>query len=85
MTYNEPKPTDKIIPIVCGVVLLAFLISVPFMIRDENARLEQQWQEQGCHMYDDRYPEKLPAKCSNQFIDHYAPQEQRVQPPEEKL
>ena len=80
MTLFEPTKTDKLVPIVAGLVLLAFLACVPAMWSDKQQRLEQAWQEKGCQMYDNDKPADLPAKCSNDFVDHYQPQEQRNQP-----
>lgn len=80
MVYNAPKPADKIVPIVCGIVFLAFLVSVPFMVADQNKRKAELWQEHGCHMYDNYRIERVPAKCHAYFIDHYAPQPLREQP-----
>ena len=83
MMYNEPKPSDKIVPIVCGIIFATFLAYTPFMVADANKRKEQKWQEQGCQMYDGFKASDVPAKCSNYFTDHYKPQTPRTQPPEE--
>lgn len=80
MIYNEPTTRDKMVPIVCGVILLAFLATVPSMINNKNKRLEQAWQEQGCQMYDNYHISEVPAKCQAHFIDHYQPQPARPQP-----
>lgn len=66
-----------------GIVFLAFLAHIPFMLIDKQERLERAWQEQGCQMYDMQRTQDVPAKCSNQFTDHYAPQDARLQPPAE--
>ena len=67
-----------------GILMVAFLISVPFMIRDKQAREAQLWQDLGCHKYDEMKGIDVPAKCSNTFTDHYAPQAPRLQPPDER-
>lgn len=83
--YLEQPPSgwEKAMYWGLGLLMVAFIISVPFMYRDKQARLEQQWQDEGCQMYDDMKGIDVPAKCSNVFTDHYQPQEQRVQPPDE--
>ena len=73
---------DKIVPIMCGIILLAFLATVPSMINDKNKREAKAWQDSGCQMYDNLKPADVPAKCSNQFTDHYKAQAGRIQPPE---
>ncbi len=80
-----PSTGDKVGYAALGLFMVAFLISVPFMIRDRNKLKQQQWQEQGCRMNDDYKPANIPAKCSSYFIDHYQPQQERVQPPEQGL
>lgn len=67
-----------------GLFFVAFLISVPFMWRDKQARLEKQWQDEGCQMYDNVMAKDLPNKCANYFTDHYQPQDTRLQPPDER-
>lgn len=81
--YGKPSKGDKIVPIVCGVVLLAFFACLPSMIRDEQKIQDQLWKDHGCQMYDDYKPANVPAKCSSYFIDHYQPQNSRPQPPDE--
>lgn len=75
---------DKAVPIVCGVIMVAFLISLPFMIRDKEARERKAWQDEGCHMYDNMKSIDVPAKCSYIFTDHYKPQQERLQPPDQR-
>ena len=82
--YGKPTKGDKIIPIVCLVIILAFSACVPAMYRDKQKREAQLWQDLGCHKYDYMKQTDVPAMCANTFVDHYAPQEQRVQPPDER-
>lgn len=87
MTYIEGGPTtgwEKAMYWVLGIIFVAFLISIPFMARDQEKRQAQAWHDQGCQMYDDYKPENIPAKCSTYFIDQYMPQEARKQPPDER-
>lgn len=79
---EKPGKADKVVPIICGFILLAFLISLPFMVRDEARIKAEKWQQQGCQMYDDERAVNVPAKCNNDFTDHYKAQTPRVQPPE---
>lgn len=81
---NEPTTIDRVVPIVCFVILIAFFACLPSMIKDQNKRLEQAWQDQGCQMYDNDKTANVPAKCSQYFVDHYKPQQPRPQPPELK-
>lgn len=81
---HEPSGIEKAMPIICGIILFGALASIPFMQRD-NARIrEQQWQSQGCKMYDTEKMADVPAKCLNEFVDHYKAQQPRVQPPEQQ-
>lgn len=73
---------DKIFYLILGAIMLAFLISIPFMVRDNNRIAAQQWQVQGCEMYDSDTTTLVPPKCENTFVDHYAPQPTRPQPPQ---
>ncbi len=82
--YGKPTKGDKIVPIVCLVILLAFFACLPSMWADKQKREAQLWQDLGCHKYDNYKPADVPAKCAGTFIDHYAPQEPRLQPPDEK-
>lgn len=84
MIEQGPSSSEKVMYWVLGAVMVAFIISIPFMVRDKNARLDKAWHDQGCEMYDDIKATDVPAKCSQYFVDHYKPQQQRVQPPEVK-
>lgn len=75
-----PSGTEKGLMIGLAVLMVAFIISIPFMVRDGNKRREELWQAHGCQMYDNYMQDKLPAKCATFFTDHYAPQERRTQP-----
>ena len=81
---SGPTTTDKIMYWVLGIIMVAFIISIPFMVRDKNARLEHAWQTQGCEMYDDVKAIDVPAKCSQYFVDHYKAQPIRTQPPDKE-
>jgi len=81
MTYNEPRKSDKIVPIICGVIFLAFLACLPAMWHDKQQREAQAWHDYGCQMYDDYKIDKVPAKCQSEFVDHYQAQQTRLQPP----
>lgn len=80
---GEPSKLEKAGYIILGIVFVAFLAYIPFMLINKQERLEQAWQDRGCQMYDMERPQDVPAKCSNQFVDHYAPQDARKQPPAE--
>lgn len=80
---HQPSKVDTFVTWGCILIFIAFLISLPFMVRDKEARLKQQWQDEGCHMYDNMKSIDVPAKCSYIFTDHYKPQAERVQPPDE--
>lgn len=68
-----------------GLLMVAFLISVPFMIQDKQERLEKAWNDQGCRMYDEETKlDDIPAKCKADFIEHYKAQDARLQPPDER-
>lgn len=82
---NETTNVDKAFYWVLGLIMVAFLISVPFMVRNDNRLKVQAWQEQGCEMYDNEKPADIPAKCSQYFVDHYKPQPARTQPPQEPI
>ncbi len=81
---EKPGKYDNIMYIALGLFFLAFLVSVPFMWHDKQARLEKAWQDDGCQMYDDYLIKDVPAKCQTYFVDHYKPQQGRIQPPEAK-
>lgn len=81
MIFSEPTKGDKLVPVVCGVILLAFFATIPSMVNDQNRRREQAWQDQGCQMYDESVLDKVPAKCQTYFVDHYQAQKLRPQPP----
>ena len=81
---GETSTLEKVMYWVLGIVFVAFLISVPFMLMDKQERLEKAWQDKGCQMYDMEKPQDVPAKCSKTFTDHYAPQDARLQPPSER-
>lgn len=81
MTYGEPTKSAKLVHIVCGVVLLAFFACLPAMYADQQKREQQLWQELGCQKYDSYKISDVPAACQNSFVDHYSPQDQRLQPP----
>lgn len=82
MTYGESSKWDKVIPVIAIGILLAFFACVPSMIKDQNRAEAQQWQAQGCQMYDDYKLSDVPAKCQVYFVDHYQAQPVRVQPPQ---
>lgn len=79
--YGAPTMWDKIIPVGCLLILLVFIACLPSMVADKNRRLEQQWQSNGCRMYDDTKMSEVPAKCQQFFVDHYTAQPARTQPP----
>lgn len=83
-TYIErgPDTKDKIFYWALGIFFLAFLVSLPFMWRDQQNYMDHLWKTQGCHMYDDDQLKNVPAKCQTYFIDHYQAQKVRLQPPE---
>lgn len=80
--FNKPTASDKIVPIVCGVILLAFIACVPSMANDKEKREAKAWHDNGCKIYDDYKAIDVPAKCSAYFVDHYKAQQARLQPPE---
>lgn len=80
---GETSKLEKFGYIALAILMLAFLAYIPFMLIDKQQRLEQAWQTQGCEMYDTYPSEQVPAKCKNDFVDHYAPQDARTQPPAE--
>lgn len=82
MTTLESKPSkfDNVMYVVLGIVFVAFLIYVPFMIHNKQERLQKAWNDSGYQMYDDYKPADVPAKCSMYLTDHYQPQKARVQP-----
>lgn len=82
MPYRPNGGLDKAVMIGCILLFIAFIISLPFMIRDKQRLEAQQWHDNGCHMYDD-YVKNVPAKCQAYFIDHYQAQKARLQPPDE--
>lgn len=83
MTIEQgPSGLDKVFYFVLGTIMVAFVISIPFMARDQQRRLEQRWHDEGCQMYDDEKAGDIPAKCSQYFIDHYRSQPLRTQPPQ---
>ena len=84
MTLYEPSFMDRAFPIAMGILMVAFLISIPFMVMDTHKRETQLWEEKGCQMYDDYTIDSVPAKCQTYFIDHYQSQPTRTQPPVEK-
>ncbi len=75
-----PGTGEKIMFVILGIVFIAFLAYIPFMIANKQERLERAWQEQGCQMYDTEVINNIPAKCHNDFTDHYKAQELRKQP-----
>ena len=77
---QETSTLEKVLNIALGLLFVAFLVSVPFMIRDKQARIDKAWSTKGCQMYDDAAIKNVPAKCQGDFIDHYSPQELRYQP-----
>lgn len=81
---GETSGIEKAMPIVCGVILVAAIISIPFMQRDNEKIRQQKWQSQGCKMYDSEFLKDVPVKCLNEFVDHYKAQEQRIQPSDNK-
>ncbi len=81
---SKPSKFENVMYIALGIFFVAFLISIPFMIRDKEKREAQSWQDLGCHKYDEMKAIDVPAKCSYIFTDHYKAQEMRVQPPEVK-
>lgn len=82
--YIEKGPSkgEKVMYWGLGLLMIAFFISVPFMWRDKQARLDKAWADMGCEMYDEEKATDIPAKCSNYFTDHYKAQEARKQPPD---
>lgn len=82
--YGAPQSDfwDKAVPAFCVMLLVAALISVPFMYNDSMKAKEKQWQSEGCRMYDNSKMADVPVKCLNEFTDHYKAQNQRTQPPE---
>lgn len=80
-TYTGKTTTmDKVMYVGLGLLFVAFLISVPFIVADKQKRLDQEWRDKGCQMYDMDRVVNIPAKCNNDFTDHYNPQPTREQP-----
>lgn len=77
---GEQSPLDKIMMWGAIVLFVAFLAYIPTMFQNKQDRLDKAWKTQGCEMYDDEKIADVPAKCQTFFIDHYAPQERRLQP-----
>lgn len=75
---------DKLFYWILGIIFVAFLISVPFMMNDASKLDAQEWRDEGCKMYDNDLLKDVPAKCQTYFIDHYQAQPARLQPPETK-
>ena len=82
--YGKESTFEKMMKWGCIALFVAFLIALPFMIMDKQEREAQLWQDLGCRKYDEVKQSDVPAKCANTFTDHYKPQEQRVQPPDER-
>lgn len=82
MTYLEQPPStgDKIINGFLVLLILLAIVCIPFMIVDKQRRLDDAWNNQGCKMYDKEKVSDIPAKCNNDFVDHYNAQERREQP-----
>jgi hypothetical protein len=77
MTTIEGKSTtfDKVLYTFLALLVLAIIAYVPFMMADKQATAEKEWKEKGCRMYDAARVSEIPAKCSNDFVDHYKSQE----------
>lgn len=80
--YGGPTALDKVFYVILGVIMVAFLISLPFMYRDKQNYEAKQWHDHGCQMYDEYMLKNVPAKCQTYFIDHYNAQQGRNQPPD---
>lgn len=77
---NPATKLDKVFYAVLGSVMVSFIISMPFMIADKQARLDREWKDKGCQMYDVDRIADLPSKCNNDFTDHYKSKQLREQP-----
>lgn len=82
MIITEGKSTtfDKVLYTFLALLVLSTIAYVPFMMADKQATAEKEWKEKGCRMYDAARVSKIPAKCSNDFVDHYKSQTLREQP-----
>jgi len=76
MTTIEGKSTtfDKVLYTFLALLVLATIAYMPFMIADKQATAEKEWNDKGCRMYDADRVSEIPAKCSNDFVDHYKSQ-----------
>lgn len=81
MSDNE-EGIYKVVSAVLGVFILLAMAAIPYIAAQTDKDNKRQWQTQGCHMYDELPMSKVPAKCQQYFVDHYAPQSQRTQPEE---
>lgn len=80
-TYLEgPTSTaEKFMYIFLCIVVIAAIACIPLMIADKQNRLDEEWKNNGCQMYDKDKVSDIPAKCNNDFVDHYKSQDSRKQ------